>query len=42
MMRQVLNAADDEPAMGERHGFPLLRTRWALTAEDIRAPDDEG
>ena len=42
LLRQALNAADAEPAMGERHGFPLLRTRRALTAEDVRALDDEG
>ena len=42
LMRQALNAADAERATGERQGFPLLRTRRALTAEDVRALDDEG
>ena len=42
LMRQALTAADAEPAMGERQGFPLLRTHWALTAEDVRALDDDG
>ena len=42
LMRQALNAADAEPATGERQGFPLLRTGRALTAEDVRALDDEG
>ena len=42
LMRKALNAADAEPATGVRHGFPLLRTRRALTAEDVRALDDEG
>jgi hypothetical protein len=42
LMRQALNAPDTEPGTGERQGFPLLRTRRALTAEDVRALDDEG
>lgn len=42
LMRQALNAADTEPGTEERQGFPLLRTRRALTAEDVRALDDEG
>lgn len=42
LLRQALNAADAEPAMAERQGFPLLRTRRSLTEEDVRALDDEG
>ena len=42
LMQQALNTADAEPAIGQRKGFPLLRTGRALTAEDVRALDDEG
>ncbi len=42
LMRQALNTASAELTIGERQGFALLHTPRALTAEDVRALDDDG